>query len=40
VQGKAGIGALKPVLPIEDGPAAFALLAKGPTDDIKVFLRA
>jgi threonine dehydrogenase-like Zn-dependent dehydrogenase len=40
VQGKAGIGALKPVLPIEDGPAAFALLAKGPTDDIKVFIRA
>jgi threonine dehydrogenase-like Zn-dependent dehydrogenase len=40
VQGKAGIGELKPVLPIEAGPAAFALLAKGPTDDIKVFLRA
>jgi threonine dehydrogenase-like Zn-dependent dehydrogenase len=39
-QGKTGIGDLKPVLPIADGPAAFALLAKGPTDDIKVFLRA
>jgi threonine dehydrogenase-like Zn-dependent dehydrogenase len=39
-QGKAGMGDLKAVLPLEDGPAAFALLAKGPTDDIKVFLSA
>ena len=39
-QGRAGIGALKAVLPLEDGPAAFATLAKGPTDDIKVFLGA
>jgi threonine dehydrogenase-like Zn-dependent dehydrogenase len=39
-QGKAGIGDLKDVLPLEDGPAAFATLAKGPTDDIKVFLGA
>jgi threonine dehydrogenase-like Zn-dependent dehydrogenase len=39
-QGKAGIGALKAVLPLEDGPEAFAQLAKGPTDDIKVFLSA
>ena len=39
-QGRAGIGDLKTVLPLEDGPAAFALLAKGPTDDIKVFLGA
>jgi 2-desacetyl-2-hydroxyethyl bacteriochlorophyllide A dehydrogenase len=39
-QGKAGIGDLKAVLPLEDGPAAFAQLAKGPTDDIKVFLSA
>jgi threonine dehydrogenase-like Zn-dependent dehydrogenase len=39
-QGKAGIGDLKAVLPLEEGPAAFALLAKGPTDDIKVFLGA
>jgi threonine dehydrogenase-like Zn-dependent dehydrogenase len=37
-QGRAGIGDLKAVLPLEDGPAAFAALAKGPTDDIKVFL--
>ena len=37
-QGRAGIGELKAVLPLEDGPAAFAALAKGPTDDIKVFL--
>ena len=38
--GRAGIGDLKPVLPLEDGPEAFATLAKGPTDDIKVFLGA
>jgi threonine dehydrogenase-like Zn-dependent dehydrogenase len=38
--GRAGIGELKPVLPLEDGPAAFAELAKGPTADIKVFLGA
>jgi threonine dehydrogenase-like Zn-dependent dehydrogenase len=39
-QGRAGIGDLKVVLPLEEGPAAFATLAKGPTDDIKVFLGA
>jgi threonine dehydrogenase-like Zn-dependent dehydrogenase len=39
-QGKVGIGDLKAVLPLDDGPAAFALLAKGPTVDIKVFLSA
>ena len=39
-EGKAGIGDLKAVLPLDEGPAAFALLAKGPTDDIKVFLSA
>ena len=39
-QGRAGIGALKAMLPLEEGPAAFATLAKGPTDDIKVFLGA
>lgn len=39
-QGRAGIGALKAVLPLEEGPAAFATLAKGPTGDIKVFLGA
>jgi threonine dehydrogenase-like Zn-dependent dehydrogenase len=38
--GRAGIGDLKAVLPLEDGPEAFATLAKGPTDDIKVFLGA
>jgi (R,R)-butanediol dehydrogenase / meso-butanediol dehydrogenase / diacetyl reductase len=38
--GRAGIGELKAVLPLEAGPAAFAELAKGPTADIKVFLRA
>jgi (R,R)-butanediol dehydrogenase / meso-butanediol dehydrogenase / diacetyl reductase len=38
--GRAGIGDLKAVLPLEDGPAAFATLANGPTDDIKVFLGA
>lgn len=38
--GRAGIGALKPLLPLEDGPDAFATLAEGPTDDIKVFLGA
>jgi threonine dehydrogenase-like Zn-dependent dehydrogenase len=39
-QGRAGIGDLKALLPLEQGPAAFAALAKGPTDDIKVFLGA
>ena len=38
--GRAGIGELKAVLPLEDGPAAFAELAMGPTSDIKVFLGA
>ncbi len=38
--GRAGIGPLKPVLPLEAGPAAFAELAEGPTADIKVFLGA
>lgn len=36
--GRAGIGELKAVVPLEQGPAAFAILAKGPTGDIKVFL--
>lgn len=39
-EGRAGIGDLKQVLPLEEGPAAFAELAKGPTSDIKVFLGA
>jgi threonine dehydrogenase-like Zn-dependent dehydrogenase len=38
--GRAGIGALTNVLPLDRGPAAFAELAGGPTDDIKVFLGA
>ena len=38
--GRAGIGELKAVLPLEAGPQAFAELAKGPTADIKVFLGA
>jgi threonine dehydrogenase-like Zn-dependent dehydrogenase len=39
-EGRAGIGVLKEVLPLDYGPAAFAELATGPTADIKVFLRA
>lgn len=38
--GRAGIGTMRDVVPLEDGPAAFATLAKGPVDDIKVFLGA
>ena len=38
--GRAGIGELKAVLPLEAGPQSFAELAKGPTADIKVFLGA
>jgi 2-desacetyl-2-hydroxyethyl bacteriochlorophyllide A dehydrogenase len=37
-EGRAGIGTLKEVLPLDRGPAAFAELATGPTADIKVFL--
>jgi threonine dehydrogenase-like Zn-dependent dehydrogenase len=39
-QGRAGIGGLADVLPLDRGPAAFAGLAGGPTSDIKVFLGA
>lgn len=39
-EGRAGIGTLNDVLPLERGPAAFAELAEGPTSDIKVFLGA
>ena len=39
-QGRAGIGDLKEILPLERGPEAFAELAAGPTSDIKVFLSA
>ncbi len=38
--GRAGIGELKESLPLTEGPQAFATLAQGPTEDIKVFLRA
>src|SRR5215213_5351632 len=38
VHGKAGIGELPPVLPLEEGPGAFAELVRGPSEQIKVFL--
>lgn len=38
VAGRAGIGELPPVLPLEEGPGAFAELVKGPSGRIKVFL--
>jgi threonine dehydrogenase-like Zn-dependent dehydrogenase len=38
VEGRAGIGELPPVLPLERGPDAFAELVRGPTAQIKVFL--
>jgi threonine dehydrogenase-like Zn-dependent dehydrogenase len=38
VEGKAGIGELPPVLPLEEGPGAFADLVRGPSARIKVFL--
>jgi threonine dehydrogenase-like Zn-dependent dehydrogenase len=38
VEGHAGIGELPPVLPLEEGPDAFAELVKGPSEQIKVFL--
>jgi len=38
VEGKAGIGELPPVLPLEEGPEAFAKLVRGPSAQIKVFL--
>jgi len=38
--GRAGIGDLKGILSLDEGPAAFATLAEGPTADIKVFLGA
>jgi len=39
-EGRAGIGELGALLPLDRGPAAFATLAEGPTEDIKVFLGA
>ena len=38
VEGRAGIGDLPPVLPLEEGPGAFAELVRGPSEQIKVFL--
>jgi threonine dehydrogenase-like Zn-dependent dehydrogenase len=38
VSDKAGIGELPPVLPLEEGPGAFADLVKGPSAQIKVFI--
>ena len=38
VEGKAGIGELPPVLPLEEGPEAFAGLVRGPSEQIKIFL--
>lgn len=38
VGGRAGIGDLPPVLPLEEGPDAFAELVRGPSAQIKVFL--
>src|ERR671912_50293 len=38
VAGRAGIGELPPVLPLEEGPGAFAELVRGPSEQIKVFL--
>lgn len=40
VEGRAGIGELPPVLPLERGPGAFAELVSGPSQQIKVFLAA
>jgi 2-desacetyl-2-hydroxyethyl bacteriochlorophyllide A dehydrogenase len=36
--GRASLGELAPVLPLEDGPGAFARLAEAPPDQVKVFL--
>ena len=38
VDGRAGIGELPPVLPLEEGPEAFAELVRGPSEQIKIFL--
>jgi (R,R)-butanediol dehydrogenase / meso-butanediol dehydrogenase / diacetyl reductase len=38
VEGRAGIGDLPPVLPLKEGPNAFAELVKGPSEQVKVFL--
>ena len=38
VEGRAGFGDLPPILPLEEGPNAFAELVRGPSERIKVFL--
>jgi 2-desacetyl-2-hydroxyethyl bacteriochlorophyllide A dehydrogenase len=38
VEGRATLGELARVLPLDEGPEAFARLVKGPADQIKVFL--
>ncbi len=38
VGGRASLGDLAPVLPLEEGPEAFARLAEAPPDQVKVFL--
>jgi 2-desacetyl-2-hydroxyethyl bacteriochlorophyllide A dehydrogenase len=40
LEGRAGLGALEAVQPLDAGPAAFAELAAGPSPRLKVFLRA
>ncbi len=37
-EGRAGLGALEPVLPLEKGPDAFSELVRGPSERVKVFL--
>ncbi len=37
-EGRASLGDLPPIAPLDDGPAAFARLADGPADQVKVFL--
>lgn len=38
VGGQASLGELAPVLPLDQGPEAFARLVEGPSDQVKVFL--
>jgi threonine dehydrogenase-like Zn-dependent dehydrogenase len=40
LDGRAGLGELEPVLPLDAGPDAFAELAAGPSARLKVFLGA
>ena len=36
--GRASLGELSPVRPLDDGPEMFARLVEGPPDQVKVFL--